>query len=284
MALTLQSTIKLPSGALMPRLGFGVYQASGTECENAVKEAFRAGYRHVDSAQIYRNEDIVGKAVKDMSLPRSEVFLTTKYYPDGSHSKAQVTETIRTSLNKIDMVSESDKKYIDLLLTHAPFGGPKGRKTAWAAMAEAQKKGWVKDIGVSNYAVRHLEELPAPKPAINQIEVHPFYQRREIVEYCEKNGIIVQAYCPLVRADPMATENPVLLNIAKKHGKEVMHVLVRWSLQKGYIPLPKSVTPKRVVSNAQVYDFELDKEDMSAIDGLDRGPAGRVTWDPTTAP
>ncbi|WVQ94725.1 hypothetical protein IAU59_001805 [Kwoniella sp. CBS 9459] len=292
MGLALDSTIKLASGHSIPRLGYGVYQARSTECENGVKDALKAGYRHTDSAQAYHNEDIVGKAVAASGVPRSEIFLTTKYMP--SHnvvSTSDVFSVIQKSLKRIDKSTGtsgqkglSTEGYIDLMLIHAPFGGEEGRKNNWEALAQAQKEGWIRDIGVSNFGVPHLKSLPAPKPSINQIELHPFCQQREIVAYCESQGIAVQAYSPLIRADAERYKNPVLVGIAEKYKKEVAQVLIRWSLQKGYIPLPKSVTPSRIKSNAEVYDFKLDESDMKALDGLDEGAKGACTWNPVDQP
>jgi len=128
--------------------------------------------------------------------------------------------------------------------------------------------------------VRHLEALPPPVPALNQIELHPWCQQKEIVAYCQKHDIAIQAYCPLVRADKRRMNDPVLVKLCKKHGKEPAQVLIRWSLQKGYIPLPKSVTPSRIKSNADVYDFALDDEDMKALDSLDQGAKGACSWNP----
>ncbi|OCF39841.1 aldo-keto reductase [Kwoniella heveanensis CBS 569] len=277
MALALDSSIKLASGHSIPRLGYGVYQARSTECENGVKDALKSGYRHIDSAQAYHNEDIVGRAVAASGVPRSEVFLTTKYMP--SHQvipASDVYSVIQKSLKRID----NGGRYIDLMLIHAPFGGEQGRKNNWEALARAQKEGWIRDIGVSNFGVPHLKSLPSPKPSINQIELHPFCQQREIVTYCHAQGIAVQAYSPLIRADKDRYKNPVLVGIAEKYKKEVAQVLIRWSLQKGYIPLPKSVTPSRIKSNAEIYDFELDADDMKALDGLDEGAEGACTWNP----
>ncbi|WVR03904.1 hypothetical protein IAU60_000903 [Kwoniella sp. DSM 27419] len=284
MHLSLESTIKLASGHSIPRLGYGVYQARSTECENGVKDAIKAGYRHVDSAQAYHNEDIVGRAIVACGVPRSEVFLTTKYMPSNTaQSTSDVFSVLRNSLKKIDRTG-SDQPYIDLMLIHAPFGGEEGRRNNWAALAQAQKEGWVRDIGVSNFGVPHLKSLPAPKPAINQIELHPFCQQKEIVAYCQENGIAVQAYSPLVRADKARLGHPVLVELSKKHSKEAAQILIRWSLQKGYIPLPKSVTPSRIKSNADVYDFELDKDDMAKLDSLDEGAKGACTWNPIDQP
>ncbi|ORY34559.1 putative aldo-keto reductase [Naematelia encephala] len=280
--LSLESTVKLSSGNTIPQLGYGVYQARGRECSDGVVEALKSGYRHVDSAQAYRNEDLVGGALSTAKIPRSQVFLTTKYMPTHQeHSVASVYSYLQKSLHKID--PESKEPYIDLMLIHAPWGGDEGRANNWAALAKAQKEGWIKDIGVSNFGVKHLEALPEPVPVINQIELHPFCQQREIVAYCEKHNIKIQAYCPLVRGDAKRFSNKVLVGISEKHGKEPSQVLLRWSLQKGYIPLPKSVTPSRIKSNADLYDFELDQGDMKALDGLDEGAKGACSWNPVDA-
>nr|XP_019012190.1 aldo-keto reductase [Kwoniella pini CBS 10737]OCF50971.1 aldo-keto reductase [Kwoniella pini CBS 10737] len=284
MSLSIESTIKLASGHSIPQLGYGVYQARSKECEDGVKDAITAGYRHVDSAQGYHNEDIVGRAVIQSGLPRSEIFLTTKYMPSHTvHSTESVLDIVRKSLKKIDRTGD-EKPYIDLMLIHAPFGGEQGRANNWDALVKAQKEGWIRDIGVSNFGVKHLQALPSPKPSINQIELHPFCQQKDIVKYCEENGIAIEAYSPLIRADKNRYENPVLKNLAKKHNKEIAQILIRWSLQKGYIPLPKSVTPSRIKSNADVYDFELTSEDMKALDGLDEGAKGACTWNPIDQP
>ncbi|ODN76773.1 hypothetical protein, variant [Cryptococcus amylolentus CBS 6039] len=248
--LSLDSTIKLPSGNLIPRLGFGVYQARSKECEQAVMKAAEAGYRHVDSAQGYHNED-----------------------PE------EVLQVLRKSIKKIDRSGEGEP-YIDLMLIHAPWGGDEGRRNNWEALGLAQKEGWVKDIGVSNFGVAHLKSLPGPLPAVNQIELHPFCQQRDIVEYCQEKGIAIEAYSPLMRGEERYWNHPVLVKISKKHKKDVAQIAIRWSLQKGFIPLPKSVTPARIQSNADVFDFELSSEEMVEIDGLDKGTEGAITWNP----
>ncbi|ORX38590.1 putative aldo-keto reductase [Kockovaella imperatae] len=282
--LTIKSTFKLLSGNTIPRFGLGVYQSRGEECFEAVKEALKADYRHVDSAQMYRNEELVGKAVIESGVPRSEVFITTKYNPNHKiRTTEDVYQDLKSSLPKIDPSSEGangSKPYIDLMLIHAPWGGDEGRGNNWAALAKAQKEGWIKDIGVSNFGAKQLENLPEPVPVINQIELHPWCQQRPTVAYCQKKGIAVEAYTPLVQAHKERFQEPKLLSICKKHGKDQAQVLIRWSLQKGYVVIPKSVTPSRIRSNAQVYDFNLDKEDMDALDSLDMGADGAVTWNP----
>ena len=183
--------------------------------------------------------------------------------------------------------------YIDLMLLHAPYGGREARKGAWKALVEAKEAGKVRSIGVSNYGVTHLDELEVyikelekerggegkgGKIDVGQWEVHPWLPRRDIVEWCEKRRVVVQAYCPIVRGKRM--DDPALLSLVKKHGKTGAQVLIRWSLQKGFVPLPKSVTPARIVENADVYDFELDVKDMKALELDVYEPCA---WDPTVA-
>ncbi|GFZ49810.1 Uncharacterized oxidoreductase [Saitozyma sp. JCM 24511] len=283
--LTIDSTIKLSSGNLMPRLALGVYQSRGAECQNAVSEALKVGYRYIDTAQGYHNEDLVGRGMVESGVSRSKIFVTTKYMPSHTvHSSASVLEVLRKSLKPLSKGFAKDQQpYIDVMLIHAPWGGAKGRAENWKALVAAQKEGWIKDIGVSNFGVKHLEELPQPVPAVNQIELHPWCQQREIVSYCEKNGIALQAYCPIVRGDKKRLSEPKLVKISEKHGKEPAQVLIRWGLQKGYSVLPKSVTPSRIKSNSEVYDFELDSSDMEALDSLDMGASGACSWNPVDA-
>ncbi|KAL1412605.1 hypothetical protein Q8F55_000352 [Vanrija albida] len=286
--LSLESTRRLASGHTIPLLGFGVYQARGDECRAGVREALRVGYRHVDSAQAYKNEHHVGAALAASGVARADVFLTTKFLP--GHSVPAEDDVYAQLLRSLPRLNRSEGRmgdgggYVDLLLVHAPRPGEAARRVHWAACARAQSEGWARDIGVSNFGVRHLRALPAPTPAVNQIELHPWCQQREIVKYCEERGIAVQAYCPLARADPRRLGDPVLVDVAAKHGKAPTQVLLRWSLQKGYIPLPKSVTPARIKANTELYDFELDAGDMDRLDALDEGAAGACSWNPVDAP
>jgi len=184
-------------------------------------------------------------------------------------------------------VEDVNLGFVDLFLIHSPTFGPEGRQRLWTALEDAQSRGLVKSIGVSNFGVKHLQQLKESSrimPAVNQIELHPWCQQREIVEYCKSENIAVQAYCPLVRGEKFKDET--LVKISQKHGKSPAHVLLRWSLQKGYIPLPKSDTPSRIESNADVFDFELSEEDMSQLDSLDEGSTAAVVakslgFDPT---
>ncbi|KAK5655773.1 hypothetical protein OQA88_5311 [Cercophora sp. LCS_1] len=283
--LTLQTAIKLPSGFEIPQLGFGVWQIPNRDAEAIVGKAFEAGYRHIDSAALYRNEAGCGKAIQSLlsSIPRDQVFFTSKVpsskinYKD---AKAQVDTTLK----------ETGLSYIDLMLLHAPFGGSANRKGAWKALVEAVEEGKVRSIGVSNYGVHHLDELETHIKeleaergegkggvlSIGQWEIHPWCARNDIAEWCAKRGVAVQAYSPLVRGERWG--EPVLRKLAEKYGKTQAQVLVRWSLQKGYIPLPKSATPARITENADVYGFELTHEEVDELETEEYEP---VCWDPT---
>ncbi|KAK9371552.1 aldo-keto reductase [Lipomyces chichibuensis] len=284
--LTINSVLRMNSGYEIPMLGYGLYQTPANVCKDVVTKAFEAGYRHVDSAVVYRNEEPAAAAIKRSSVPRSQIFFTSKVPPRGL-SYAHAAATIDASLKLTGL------EYIDLMLLHAPYGGREARKGAWKALVEAQEAGKVRSIGVSNYGVQHLDEMEVyikelekerggegkgGKIDVGQWEIHPWLPRRDIVEWCEKRGVVVQAYCPIVRGRRM--DDPVLQPLVKKHGKTGAQILIRWSLQKGFVPLPKSVTPSRIVENADVYDFELDAEDMKALDIDAYEP---YAWDPTVA-
>ncbi|PIL34131.1 hypothetical protein GSI_03842 [Ganoderma sinense ZZ0214-1] len=269
--LTLKSTIRLPTGYDMPLLGFGVYQNYTTHA--SVSEAFRAGYRHVDSAQVYRNEAEVGTALRASGLRREEVSLTTKCISK-THGYNTTAQAVDVSLERFGV------EYIDLFLIHDPHRGKDLRIETYRALLDAQKAGKIRTVGVSNFGIKHLEEIREAglqTPAVNQIEVHPFCQQRPIVAYCREHGIIVQAYSPLIRGQ---LDHPAFARLVEKHKRDPAQILLRWSLQKGYVPLPKSATPARIHSNTNLYDFSLDREDMELLDALDKGKAGAVTWNP----
>ncbi|KZT64077.1 Aldo/keto reductase [Daedalea quercina L-15889] len=274
MALSLQSYVRLSSGYPMPLLGLGVYRNG--DCFPACLAALKHGYRHIDSARMYRNEAEVGRAVKESGVPRSEVFVTSKVY-NAEHGYESTLSAVDSSLERFGF------DYLDLFLIHDPLSGKQKRLDTWRALLEAKKVGKLRTVGVSNFGVKHLEEIREAgleTPSVNQIELHPFCQQKEIVEYCNKHGIFVQAYCPLVRG---RFDDPVLQDIASKYKKDVAQVLVRWSLQRGFSPLPKSSQPARVVSNANLYDFEISLEDIAKIDALDQGKKGAISWNPVDA-
>ncbi|KAJ2928608.1 hypothetical protein H1R20_g8478, partial [Candolleomyces eurysporus] len=262
-------------GHLIPLLGFGVFQ--NYDAKPAVLEAFRAGYRHVDSAQMYRNEAEVGAAVRESGLNREDVFITTKVASQG-HGYDKTLKGVDASLAKFQF------DYVDLFLIHDPLSGKQKRLETYKALLEAKAAGKIKSVGVSNYGVHHLEELKAAgyeAPTINQIELHPFCQQKPIVDYCNKNGIVIEAYCPVLRGD---MSHPVIQELASKHKRDPGQILIRWSLQKGFVPLPKSATPSRIQSNADLYDFELTDEDVAKLDALDEGDDGAISWNPVNAP
>ncbi|KAF3005295.1 hypothetical protein E8E14_008602 [Neopestalotiopsis sp. 37M] len=284
---TINSTAKLNSGYEIPLLGFGVYQTPPAETEAATLEAFKAGYRHIDSAVLYRNEAGVGAAIKKSGIPRSEIFFTTKIpqlssgYLDYEQAKAQIDQSLKTA----------GLDYIDLYLIHAPYGGSSTRKGVWKALVEAVDAGKIRSIGVSNYGVHHLDELeqhikeleaerggPGKGGVISvaQHEVHPWLGRKDIAEWCAKRGVVLEAYCPVVRGKRFG--EPGVVKLADKYGKTPAQILIRWSLQKGFVPLPKSVTPSRIVENAEIYDFALTQAEVDELETDDYSP---IAWDPT---
>ncbi|EEH42786.2 uncharacterized protein PADG_07606 [Paracoccidioides brasiliensis Pb18] len=276
-AFTLQSTYKLNSGHKIPVLGFGVYQTPPEKTEKAVLKALELGYRHIDSAQAYRNEAECGQAIRNCGLKRSDIFFTTKV-PRSAMGYREAKNAIDSSLKAANI------DYIDLILIHAPYGGREKREGTWRALVEAQKEGKIRSIGVSNYGVHHLNELEeyskvvGGKIDVGQYELHPWLSREDIVDWLKKRNIVIEAYSPLVQATKM--DDPLLMNLARKHNKTPAQILLRWSLQKGFVPLPKSVTDSRITENTGVFDFELSAEDMGA---LDTGKYEPVCWDPTVS-
>ncbi|RDW86088.1 aldo/keto reductase family protein [Aspergillus mulundensis] len=274
--LTIKSTQKLLSGYEIPILGYGVYQTPKNVAENVTVEALKLGYRHIDSAAAYKNEKEVTAAISKAGLPRSEVFLTTKIPP-----RANGYDSAKRNID--DSLKQANTDYFDLILIHAPYGGKEGRLGTWKALVEAQKAGKTRSIGVSNFGLHHLDELQSYISSggggaidVGQYEIHPWLARPDIVSWLRRHGAVVQAYSPLVRNT--RSEEPVLKELSKKHGKSPAQVLVRWSLQKGFVPLPKSVTPSRIRENCEVFDFELSEGDMGK---LETGKYEPCAWDPT---
>jgi diketogulonate reductase-like aldo/keto reductase len=274
-ALTLASTTTLRGGVELPLLGLGVYQARpGEETRRAVEAALALGYRHVDTARAYGNERDVAAGIAASGVPRGEVFVTTKLW-NSDHGYDATLRACDASLARLGT------ERVDLYLVHWPVEGL--RHDTWRAMERLRADGKARAVGVSNYTVRHLEELLArakEPPAVNQVELNPFLQQRELVAFCRRHGIVVEAYAPLARARRM--DHPVVSGIAARHRVTPARVLVRWGLQRGLVVLPKSVRPERIRENADVHGFELDGEDLAALDGLEEGL--RTSWDPTDAP
>jgi diketogulonate reductase-like aldo/keto reductase len=262
--------LALNDGAAMPCLGFGVYMIPDNgPCKEAVLRAFEAGYRHLDTASFYHNEQDVGRAVRESGLARKDLFITTKLWPDDQgHAKAlKAFEASRARLG-LD--------YVDLYLIHWPAGDRLG---SWQALNELKERGLCRSVGVSNFTIRHLKELASRSglvPAVNQVEFSPFNFQKDLLAYCQDQGIVLQAYSPLTRKEKFS--HPVLRSVATKHSKTPAQILIRWCLQHGVCPLPKSADPARIRENVQVFDFELASGDMQALDGLHEG--FRTCWDP----
>jgi diketogulonate reductase-like aldo/keto reductase len=274
-AWTIRSTVELRGGVRMPILGLGVWQSPpGDETRQAVLAALRVGYRLVDTARAYRNEEDVGAAIRDSGVPRDEVFVTTKLW-NSDHGYDATLRACDESLRRLGL----DR--LDLYLIHWPV--PKLRGETWRAMERILADGKARAIGVSNYTVRHLDELLASAnepPAVNQVELHPFLLQRELVEHCRAKGIQVEAYGPLVRGHKM--EHPVLQRVAHRVGRTPAQVLIRWGIEHGLVTIPKSVHEHRIRENADVFGFSLSPADLAALDALDEGY--RTSWDPTDAP
>lgn len=262
-ALSLQSTLKLKAGNEIPRLGFGVWDSPAHLTTQSCLSALKNGYRHIDTAQVYGNEAEVGKAVRESGLKREDIFVTSKVLTPGDDGESTYQKVLE-SVKKID----GEKGYLDLMLIHNNTAGPEGVKKMWQAMEKLQSEGRLKSIGVSNFGVGSIDRMKeyaqAWPPAVNQLELHPWLQQREVVSYCQKNGMVIEAYCPLVRNQK--ANDPVLSGLASKHAKNTAQVLLRYCLQKEWVPLPKSDNSERIAQNADVYGFELSKEDMSKLD------------------
>ena len=260
------------TGVQIPQIGYGMWIVlPGIVAKKAVKSALETGYRHFDTAQAYHNEQHLGHALKDSSVKRKDVFITTKIRTSNL-SAEDVIPSFEKSLKKL----QTD--YVDLLLIHFPV--TETRQGAWQKLEEIHKSGRAKAIGVSNYMVGHLEELLAQcqvKPAVNQIELHLFLQMKDVVDYCHKNGIVVEAYSPLAHAKKM--EHPVIKKLAKKYGKTNAQIMLRWCVDIGSVPLPKSTHKERIQENINIFDFQLDKKDLAELSKLDMNL--RTCWDPT---
>ncbi len=259
----------------IPQIGLGLWQVKDfDEFNTAFNAAVMAGYRHFDSAQIYRNEQMLGDAWTQSGLKREEFFITTKISVKNFGAKHTIS-SFKTSLEKL----KTD--YVDLLLLHFPVALV--RKKSWLALEKLQAEGKVRSIGVSNYTVRHLKEMKAYAnvvPAVNQVELHVFLQQPELIEYCHINGIIIEAYSPLAHARNMT--NQTIKNIAAKHNKTYAQIMLRWCLERNLVVLPKSITPIRIKENIDIFDFVLDRDDLKKLAQLNKNL--RTCWDPTLVP
>ncbi|KUP22674.1 aldo/keto reductase [Paenibacillus sp. DMB5] len=258
-------SVTLNNGVNMPIIGCGVYQIpDAQECENAVYEALMAGYRLIDTAAGYLNEEAVGRAIKRSGIPREELFITTKLWvQDTGYESAKLA--FDKSLKKLKL------DYLDLYLIHQPFGDYYG---AWRAMEELYREGKSKAIGVSNFLPDRLMDLIVHNeiaPAVNQIETHPFYQQAESAAFMKDQGVQHQSWAPFAEGLNNLFGNDVLASLAEKHNKSVAQVVLRWLVQRGIVVIPKSVKKERIAENINIFDFELRSEDMEQIAALDTG-------------
>ncbi|KAK6362331.1 hypothetical protein TWF730_006026 [Orbilia blumenaviensis] len=271
------------SSAKIPRIGYGVYRS--VDCQTAVLAALSVGYRHIDTAQFYKNEADVGRAIKLSRIPRKELYIVTKIQYPVKDSVEETLESLKDSVQKLDSGEEGRPGYVDLFLIHTPSSGRQGREILWRALEMLKEGGGAVDIGVSNYGIEHLFQMDlytSTTPVCNQIEVHPFCQQREVISFCRSKGIAITAYAPIVRN--RRSDNPTLVTIGQKHGKQSTQIMIKWSLQKGFIPLPKSDNPDRMKANIDMDGWELTEEEMSEIDHLDEGQGGAICPYPLNCP
>ncbi|CAG9941270.1 unnamed protein product [Clonostachys rosea f. rosea IK726] len=262
------NSVKLNDGNFIPQVALGVYKApNGQETEDAVTAALDAGYRHIDSAARYANEEACGRAIRrwleKTGTPREEVYVCSKLW-DADHGYEATFNALCESLDKFGL------DYLDLYLIHSPADDEEKRLASWRALETAQKLGKVKSIGVSNFGAGHIENLiqnASVIPAVNQIEVHPFCQRQALVDLCSKHGIKIEAYSPLARGNKL--EDSTIVALSEKYGKTPAQILLNWSAARGNVVLPKSLTAHRIQSNFDSFDFELTPEDVAIIDKLE---------------
>ncbi|HEX5734696.1 MAG TPA: aldo/keto reductase [Blastocatellia bacterium] len=257
--------VVLNNGVEMPILGFGVFQIpDAEECERSVSEALRTGYRLIDTAAAYENEEAVGEAIKRSGLAREEIFVTTKLWvQDAGYESAK--KAFERSLQRLRL------DYLDLYLIHQPFGDVYG---SWRAMEELYREGRIRAIGVSNFQPDRIMDLIVHNevvPAVNQIETHPFNQQNETQEFLQDNNVQIESWGPFAEGRNNIFQNELLLSIARKHERTVAQVILRWLTQRGVVVIPKSVRKERIVENFDIFDFELSREDMDAIVALDTG-------------
>ena len=256
-------TVKLSNGVSMPMEGFGVFQIPEQECEQVIRNAIESGYRLIDTASSYQNEEAVGRAVKTCGIPREELFITTKAYIQ-EMGYDNTMKAFEDSLKRLGL------DYLDLYLIHMPFGDYYG---SWRAMEELYRAGRIRAIGVCNFLPDRLLDFcynVEIKPQVNQIERHPHYQRAEDLQLMEELGVQPEAWAPFAEGLKGMFEEPVLMEIAAKHQKTPAQILLRWNVQQGVIVIPKSVHKERMEENRKIWDFELDAEDMQRIAELDK--------------
>ncbi|MHA2100510.1 MAG: aldo/keto reductase [Candidatus Kariarchaeaceae archaeon] len=271
MTLQIDTRVKLNNGIEMPYFGLGLYLAGkGQDTINAVKWGYETGYRLFDTAQFYHNEAELGQAINELGIDQSEVFVTTKLWTSNfDYDKA--LETVNVSYKKLDL------EYIDLFLLHYPVSGK--RLEAWRALEKIYDEGMVKSIGVSNFTIKHLEELfenSEITPVVNQVEFHPWLYQKDLLNFCNDHDVILQAYSPLVKGERI--NNSEISEFAKKYDKTNAQILIRWGLEHGLSVIPKSNNRERIKENADLFDFSISEEDIERLNALDEHY--HCTWDP----
>lgn len=268
----INTKVTMNDGKTIPIFGLGVFESTdGRECRTAVETALETGYRHIDTATVYRNEKSVGRAINESRIPRSDIFLTTKLMVAKSAENA--TDELKKSLDLL----KTD--YVNLYLIHWPVGD---YMRAWELLQELRDQGLCRSIGVSNYTVKRFDKdfftATDVLPAVNQMEMHCFNQRRDLHTYCTGKGILMEAYSPLARAKRL--DDPVLTRVSGESGKSPAQVMIRYLLQKGVVTIPKSSNPVRIKENAQVFDFELSQAQMALVDSLNDDNYYSLSWRP----
>ncbi len=268
--------IKLNDGASIPQLGLGVWQVDPATTAQVTSWAIECGYRSIDTAEGYRNEEGVGRAIRSAGVPRTELYITSKLR-NGAHQRDAALRAFDDTMSKLGIAQ------IDLFLIHWPVPSQDKYVEAWKALIELREAGRIKSIGVSNFNQDHLERIIGDTgvvPAVNQIELHPRFQQRDKREFHASHNIRIESWSPL--GSGRLLQDPTIETIARKHGKTTAQTIIRWHLQQGLIVIPKSANKERIISNFDVFDFELDGEDINAIEGMD-SPDGRTGPNPATA-
>lgn len=270
-------SIPLSDGNSIPQLGLGVWQVPAELTAGAVLEAISAGYRSIDTAEGYNNEEGVGRAIRECGLPRGELFITSKLR-NGAHARDAALKAFDQTMRKLGI------EVLDLFLIHWPVVRQNRYGEAWKTLVELREQGRIRSIGVSNFNQDHLERIigeTGVTPVVNQIELHPGYQQRDKREFHRKHAIAIESYSPL--GSGLWINDPTIGEIAKKHGRTPAQVMIRWQLDEGIIVIPKSVTADRIRSNFEVFDFSLEPEDRRKIEALDDPKQGKIGADPATA-
>ena len=256
--------VTLSNGVRMPQLGYGVYQVTQEECERCVLDALDAGYRSIDTAQAYRNEEQVGSAMQKSGIPRGEIFLTTKVWPE-HYGEKEAYRSVLTSMDKLRT------GYLDLVLLHQPFGDIYG---AWRALEKLYEEGKIRAVGISNFYPDRMVEFCSfnrIRPMVNQVETHVHNQQTEAMKWMKKYGVQIESWAPFGEGRGGLFENPVLSGIGMQYGKTAAQVMLRWNLQRGVVVIPKSTHKERMEENFNVFDFALSDGDMEKIAALDEG-------------